>query len=98
VKVSKNVKKAKITAPYLFKYLNKGRICKRLQSPGINSMESIPTAYVALRAGIYTVTLFILPARRIDSLESISGLLKRLQIRAQAENTWEEAVKKNEGG
>jgi len=25
----------------------------------------------------------------IDSLESISGLLKRLQIRAQAENTWE---------
>jgi len=48
------------------------------------AQESIPPAYVAWRAG--TITLFGLTARQaggIDSLESIPGLLKRLQIRAQ---------------
>jgi len=34
------------------------RICKRLRSSRIDSKESIPTAYVALRAG--TTTLFLL--------------------------------------
>ncbi len=57
-------------------------LCKPLRSPGIDS-----PAYVAWQSG--TTTLFEVPARqatyagRIDSLESISGLLKRLQIRAQ---------------
>ncbi len=30
------------------------RICKRLRSPGINSKESVPPAYVAWRAGTST--------------------------------------------
>jgi hypothetical protein len=36
----------------------RARICKRLRSPGIDSKESIPPAYVAWRAG--TTTLFLL--------------------------------------
>ncbi len=44
-------------------------------------MESIPPAYVAWRAG--TITLFVVPAHPgIDSLDSILGLLKSLQIQA----------------
>jgi hypothetical protein len=63
-------------------------MCKRLRSPGINSKESIPAAYVAWRAG--TATLFVVSARQptlaveIDSLESIPGLHKCLKIRARA--------------
>jgi hypothetical protein len=38
--------------------LFRARICKRLRSPGIDSEESIPSAYVAWRAG--TTTLFLL--------------------------------------
>jgi hypothetical protein len=36
----------------------RARICKRLWSPGIDSKESIPPAYVAWRAS--TTTLFLL--------------------------------------
>jgi hypothetical protein len=66
------------------------QICKRLRSPEIDSKESIPPAYVAWQAD--TTTLFDVPARQsasacgMDSLESIPGLLKRLQIRAQKTN------------
>jgi hypothetical protein len=38
--------------------LNRGRIFKRLWSPGIDSKESIPPAYVAWRAG--TISLYLL--------------------------------------
>jgi hypothetical protein len=41
------------------------------------AQESIPPAYLAWRAG--TITPFVVPACQ----ESISGLLKSLQIRAQ---------------
>ncbi len=50
-------------------------------------MESIPPAYAAWRVG--TITQFVVPTRQatqavgIDSLGSIPGLLKRLQIWAQ---------------
>ncbi len=64
------------------------RICKRrLRSSGIDCKESIPRAYVAWRAG--STNKVIVPVRQaayaggIDSLESIAGLLKRLQIRVQ---------------
>jgi hypothetical protein len=40
----------------------KGRICKRLRSPGVDSKESIPLAYVAQRAG--TITLFVVLPRQ----------------------------------
>jgi len=67
---------------------SRARIFKRLWSPGIDSKASIPPAYVAWRAG--TITLFDEAARqatryigwRYLSLESVPGLLKRLQIRA----------------
>jgi hypothetical protein len=42
----------------------------------MDSKESIPPAYVAWRASIW--------AGKIDSLESIPGLLKHIQIRALA--------------
>jgi hypothetical protein len=65
----------------------RARICKHLRSPGIDSKDSISQAYVAWRAGYdnpicrsgppgYTLT------GRINSLESIPGLLARWQIRA----------------
>ncbi len=60
------------------------QICKHLRSPGIDSNESIPPAYVVRRAG--TITLLVVPARhaRLHRLaESNPGVLKRLQIRAQ---------------
>jgi hypothetical protein len=51
-------------------------VCKRLRSPGIDSKESIPPAYVSRRAG--KITLVVVPARPgIDYfLESITGLFK----------------------
>jgi hypothetical protein len=35
----------------VFKPVSRAGICKRLRSPGIDSKESIPPAYVAWRAG-----------------------------------------------
>jgi hypothetical protein len=51
------------------------RICKRLRSPGIESKDSISPAYVPGRRATW--------AGGINYLESIPGLLKRLQIRTQ---------------
>ncbi len=57
---------------------DRARICRLLKKPR--------NLFPAWRAG--TTTLFVVPARQatqagwIDSLESISGLYKRLQIRA----------------
>ncbi len=45
-------------APWAKAYMNGARIFKRLWSPGIDSKEWIPPAYVAWRAG--TITLFLL--------------------------------------
>jgi hypothetical protein len=47
-------------AAFFFKNDNRARIFKRLWSPGIDSKELIPPAYVAWRAG--TITLFLLGA------------------------------------
>jgi hypothetical protein len=64
----------------------RARICERFRSPGIDSKETISPTYVAWRPG--TITLFVFLVRQatqaggIDSLESIPGLLQRLQIRA----------------
>jgi hypothetical protein len=57
----------------------RGRIWKRLRSPRINSKESIPPAYVALRSG--TSNRVVVPARQGEN--RFLGSLKRLQIRAQ---------------
>ncbi len=54
------------------------RICKRLWSPGIDSKESIPPAYVAWRAG--TTNRVFLPARQVGN--RFLGSFKGLQIRA----------------
>ncbi len=56
------------------------RVCKRLRSSGINSLESIRQAYVAWRA--CTTNRSYRAARLHRLAESIPGLLKRLQIRA----------------
>ncbi len=60
------------------------QICQRLKSPGIDSSETIPAAYVAWRAN--TTTLFITLQRYYLHMmaESIPRLLKHLQIRALA--------------
>jgi hypothetical protein len=55
------------------------RICKRLRSPGINSEESIPSAYVAWRAG--TSKRVVVPTRQTGNRFLVS--LKDLQIRAR---------------
>ncbi len=70
-----------------FKITFRARICKRLRSPGIDSKESIPPAYVVWRAGMTIL-------QRLA--ESIPGLLKRLQIRALLA-TWH-CFKFNQGG
>jgi hypothetical protein len=44
--------------PHCNRSVNRARIFKRLWSPGIDSKERIPPAYVAWRAG--TITLFLL--------------------------------------
>jgi hypothetical protein len=54
------------------------RICKCLRSPGIDSEEAIPPAYVAWRAG--TTNRVIVPARQARN--RFLGSLKGLQIRA----------------
>jgi hypothetical protein len=54
------------------------RICKRLRSPGIDSSESIPPAYVACRAG--TTNRVVVPARQAGN--RFLGSLKGVQIRA----------------
>ncbi len=56
------------------------RICKRLRSPGINSEESIPPAYVAWRPGT-TNRVIVLPARQAGN--RFLGSLKGLRIRAR---------------
>jgi hypothetical protein len=60
----------------LYTAIIRARICKRLGSPGINSMESIPLAYVDWRAGVLQVGLSYRPPGRF------LGSLKGLQIRA----------------
>ncbi len=40
--------------------LIRARICKRLRSPGIDSMKSIPPAYVAYSGPVGTTTIFII--------------------------------------
>jgi hypothetical protein len=54
------------------------RICKRLKSPGINSVDSIPPAYLVCRAG--ATNWVIVPARHLGN--RFLGSLKGLQIRA----------------
>ena len=57
----------------------RARICKRLWSPGIDSEDSIPPAYVAWRAAVRQIELSYRPARLgIDSWAPSTGL----QIRA----------------
>jgi hypothetical protein len=57
----------------------RARICKRLWSPGIDSEESTPPAYVAWRAG--TTNRVVIPACQAGN--QFLGSLKGLQIRAQ---------------
>jgi hypothetical protein len=59
---------------------SRDRICKRLRSPGIDSNESIPPAYVACRAG--TSNRVVVPARQAGN--RFLGSIKGLQIRALA--------------
>jgi hypothetical protein len=54
--------------------------CKRFWSPGIDSEELIPPAYVAWRAS--TTNTVVIQARRAGN--RFLGSLKDLQIRAQA--------------
>jgi hypothetical protein len=58
----------------------RARICKSLRRPGIDSEDSIPPAYVALRAG--TTNRVVVPARHAGN--RFLGSLKGIQIRAQA--------------
>ncbi len=55
------------------------RICKHLRSPGIDSKESVPPAYVAWRAA--TSNRVVVPARQ--AVSRFLGPLEGLQIRAQ---------------
>jgi hypothetical protein len=57
----------------------RARICKHLWSPGIDSEDSIPPAYLAWRAG--TTNRIIVLARQAGN--RFPGSLKGLQIRAQ---------------
>jgi hypothetical protein len=57
---------------------SRARICKRLWSPGINSENSIPPAYVAWRAG--TTCRIVVPTRQAGN--RFLGSLKGLQIKA----------------
>ncbi len=54
------------------------RICKRLWSPGIDSEDSIPQAFVTWRAD--TTNMVVVPARQARN--RYLGSLKDLQIRA----------------
>ncbi len=64
--------------PLMVDVVCKARICKRLQSPGIESKQSIPPTYVTLRAG--TPNKVDVPVRQAGNrfLDSLKGL----QIRA----------------
>jgi hypothetical protein len=55
----------------------RARICKSLWSPGIDSDDSIPPAYVAWRVG--TTNRVVVPARQAGN--RFLGSLKGLQIR-----------------
>jgi len=58
------------------------RIFKRLRSPGVDSKESIPPAYVAWRAGTSNIGLLYRPARLgIDSWAPKKGLQIRALLR-----------------
>jgi hypothetical protein len=59
--------------------LTRARICKRVESPGIDSHEPIPPAYLAWRGR--TTNRAVVPARHAGNrfLDSLKGL----QIRAQ---------------
>jgi hypothetical protein len=61
---------------YEFGY--RGRICKRLRSPGIDSNESIPPAFITWRDG--TSNRVVVLARK--AWNRFLGSLKGLQIRA----------------
>jgi hypothetical protein len=61
------------------KSVSRVRICERLRSPGIDSSDSIPPAYVALRGG--TTNRVVVPPRQVRN--RLLGSLKGLQIRAQ---------------
>jgi hypothetical protein len=69
--VTKRVLKQSVLSQQL--NLNRARIFKCLRSPGINSKESIPPAYVAWRAGISNKG--IVPARQAGN--RFLGLLKK---------------------
>jgi hypothetical protein len=58
-------------------YQSRARIFKLLRNPRIYSKELFPPL-------AFTITLFVVPTRQATycRLESIPGLLKRLQIRA----------------
>jgi hypothetical protein len=68
------------------------RICERLWSPGIDSEESIPLAYVSWWAG--TTIRIVVPARQAGN--RFLGTLKGFQIRALAK-CCQGAVYKNLG-
>jgi hypothetical protein len=57
----------------------RARICNRLWSPGIDTKESMPLAYVAWRTG--TTYRVVVPIRQAGN--RFLGSLKGLQIRAQ---------------
>ncbi len=67
------------------KWKIRDRICKRLRSPGINSKEAIPPAYVAWRAGT-TNRIIVRGPPRYRLAELIPGLLKRLWPHRLAES------------
>ncbi len=67
-----------IAPPLHFTLVHRARICKRLRSPGIDSKESIPPAYVAWRAD--TSNRVVVPA--CQAINRFLGSLKGLQIRA----------------
>ncbi len=49
--VATNLGRSSYLSVILFAVQDRARICKRLGSPGIDSKEPIPPAYVAWRAG-----------------------------------------------
>jgi hypothetical protein len=63
-------------------------ICKRFWSPGIDSEDLIPPAYVALRAS--TTNTVVIQARQAGN--RFLGSLTGLQIRAQATLAWRNVI------
>ncbi len=62
----------------VYDLLYRARICKRLRSPGIDSKELFPPAYLAWRAGM--TNSVVVPARQVGN--RFLGSLKDLKIRA----------------